>query len=254
MYLENIIKTKEEEISKLFEKRNSLKESLKKKNLTLIAEIKKSSPSKGIISKDFDPCKQLNAYIEGGADAISILTDKKYFQGSPEILKNLRNKTTLPILRKDFIINPIQIYESFLLGADVVLLIAKILSKKDIEIFLEISHELRLEAIVEIHDFEDLEKILDTKTEILGINNRNLENFTVDITTTEKILNKLEKLKKRNEFYIVSESGIKDRNDIIYLKNLGVDGVLIGEALMREKDPSEKIKELFPEKEFIKNG
>lgn len=254
MFLQEIIKTKNEELSKLTQKKRSLKSALKKSKLTLIAEIKKASPSKGLISKNFDPEKQLQAYSQGGADAISILTDEKYFNGSTEILRQLRGKTSLPILRKEFIIHPLQIYESLFLGADIVLLIAAILTKQQIISFLDISNQLGLEALVEVHDHDDLEKIIDTKTEILGINNRNLDNFTVDITNTEKIINELEKMNIRNNFYIVSESGVKDKSDVDYLESLGVNGVLIGEALMKSNKPQEKIKELFPKKEHVRNG
>jgi indole-3-glycerol phosphate synthase len=254
MFLQEIIKIKNEELSKLTQKKRSLKSTLRKNDLTLIAEIKKASPSKGIISKNFDPEKQLEAYAKGGADAISILTDERYFNGSSEILRELRNKTSLPILRKDFIIHPLQIYESLFLGADIVLLIAAILTKEQIINFLEISNQLGLEALVEVHDYNDLEKIKDTKTEILGINNRNLDNFTVDIKNTERIINKLEKMHIRDNFYIVSESGVKDKKDIEYLQSLEVDGVLIGEALMKADNPLEKIKELFPQKEQVRNG
>lgn len=254
MFLQEIIKIKNEELSKLTQKKRSLKSTLRKNDLTLIAEIKKASPSKGIISKNFDPEKQLEAYAKGGADAISILTDERYFNGSSEIIRELRNKTSLPILRKDFIIHPLQIYESLFLGADIVLLIAAILTKEQIINFLEISNQLGLEALVEVHDYNDLEKIKDTNTEILGINNRNLDNFTVDIRNTERIINKLEKMHIRDNFYIVSESGVKDKKDIEYLQSLEVDGVLIGEALMKADNPLEKIKELFPGKEHIRNG
>lgn len=254
MFLQEIIKTKNEELLKLTQKKRSLKSVLRKSELTLIAEIKKASPSKGIISKNFDPEKQLEAYAKGGADAISILTDEKYFNGGTEILRQLRSKTTLPILRKDFIIHPLQIYESLFLGSDVILLIAAILTKEQIINFLEISNQFGLETLVEVHDYDDLEKIKGTKTEMLGINNRNLDDFTVDIRNTEKIINKLERMNIRGNFYIVSESGIKNKKDIDYLESLSVDGVSIGEALMKADNPLEKIKELFPQKEQVRNG
>jgi indole-3-glycerol phosphate synthase len=248
MYLEKIVETKREEVAKLKEKKISLKDTFKKGKLTLIAEIKKASPSKGIISTNFDPQRQLELYIKGGADAISILTDEKYFQGSTNILKELRTKTNLPILRKDFIIDPIQIYQSLFLGANVILLIASILTKKEISDFLKISKDIGLEAIVEVHNPQELTKVLDTETEILGINNRDLNDFSVSLRNTEKLLEELEKLDKRKDFYVISESGIKEKSDIDYLRSLGVDGVLIGEALMKENDPVLKIGELFPEK------
>jgi indole-3-glycerol phosphate synthase len=248
MYLEKIVETKKEEVAKLKEKKISLKDSFQKGKLTLIAEIKKASPSKGIISTNFDPQRQLELYIKAGADAISILTDEKYFQGSTKILKELRAKTNLPILRKDFIIDPIQIYQSLFLGANVILLIASILTKKEISDFLKISKDIGLESIVEVHNRQELIKVLDTETEILGINNRDLNDFSVSLRNTEKLLEELEKLDKRKDFYVISESGIKEKSDIDYLRSLEVDGVLIGEALMKENDPVLKIGELFPEK------
>lgn len=248
MYLEKIVETKKEEVAKLKEKKISLKDSFQKGKLTLIAEIKKASPSKGIISTNFDPQRQLELYMKASADAISILTDEKYFQGSTNILKELRTKTNLPILRKDFIIDPIQIYQSLFLGANVILLIASILTKKEISDFLKISKDIGLEAIVEVHNPQELTKVLDTETEILGINNRDLNDFSVSLRNTEKLLEELEKLDKRKDFYVISESGIKEKSDIDYLRSLGVDGVLIGEALMKENDPVSKIGELFPEK------
>jgi len=254
MFLDKIVDTKKKEIEKIKSKKNSLKGSLEKEEITLIAEIKKASPSKGIISKDFDPDSQLEAYIKGGADAVSILTDEEYFQGSTELLQRLRKKTTLPILRKDFIIDAVQIYQSLFLGADVILLIASILSQKELREFLHLTEDLGMEALVEVHNLEDLEKVLNTDTQILGINNRDLNDFYVDIKNTEKILDELEKKGRRKDFYIISESGIKEKKDIDYLKSLGVNGVLIGETLMRENNPISKIRELFPEKEKILNG
>jgi indole-3-glycerol phosphate synthase len=148
----------------------------------------------------------------------------------------------------------VQIYQSLFLGADVILLIASILSQKELREFLHLTEDLGMEALVEVHNLEDLEKVLNTDTQILGINNRDLTDFSVKIKNTEKILDKLAKKSRRKDFYIISESGIKEKKDIDYLKSLGVNGVLIGEALMRENNPISKIRELFPEKEKILNG
>ncbi|HPZ17089.1 MAG TPA: indole-3-glycerol phosphate synthase TrpC [Fervidobacterium sp.] len=247
MFLEKIVEAKMEEIARLKRKKLSLKASFQKNRMGLIAEIKKASPSKGVIAKTFDPYNQLNAYISGKVDAISVVTDERYFQGSTEILRKLRQNTSLPILRKDFIIDPIQVYESLFLGADIILLIACILSRREIISLLALAKELGLEAIVEIHSREDLDKVLDTEAEILGINNRDLNTFTVDLRNTGIMIEELERRGKRKEFYIISESGIKERADVKYLEDLGVDGVLIGEAIMTADDPTSKIKELFPE-------
>lgn len=242
-----IDRLKEETINnrRLFEKE------LAKKELTVIAEIKKASPSKGVIAKKFEPDKQLKEYVKGGARVISVLTDKKFFQGSPEILKKLQAKTDLPILRKDFIIDPVQVYESFYLKANIILLIAAILEKKDLINLIEICNNLGIEALIEVHNNHDLEKVLETEARIIGINNRNLKNFNVDLKNTEKIITRLDKMGIRNQFYLVSESGIKSRADISYLQGIGVNGVLIGESLMRANNPAEKIHELIKNQKVI---
>ncbi|HHU92730.1 MAG TPA: indole-3-glycerol phosphate synthase TrpC [Halanaerobiaceae bacterium] len=244
MILEKIVLEKEKEIENLKRAGRSLKKRLADKDISLIAEIKKASPTKGLISKDFQPEFQLAEYIRAGAAAVSILTDEKFFQGSKELFQNLRKETTLPLLRKDFIIEPIQVYESLFLGADVILLIASILEEEKLKDLLKLVHSLGLEAIVEVHSLEDLEKILGTPAEIIGINNRNLQDFSVDLKTTEKIVKELQGKKLRDNYYIIAESGIKDREDIDYLRDLGVNGVLIGETLMKAADPYRKIREL----------
>jgi indole-3-glycerol phosphate synthase len=244
MILDEILLNKKKEVEFLKKAPNSLKDKLKKEGLTLIAEIKKASPSKGLISDNFQPELQLKKYLKAQADAISILTDQKFFQGSIDILRKLRKMTDLPILRKEFIIDSLQIYESFFLGADIILLIAAILNQEKLDYFLKLTHELGLEAIVEVHNHMDLEKAISSKTEIIGINNRNLHDFSVDLGTTEALINKLIQAKTRDRYYIISESGINNKSDIDYLSRLGVDGVLIGETLMRAEDPVIKVKEL----------
>ncbi len=243
MILEEIVEQKNKEVEHLKEMKHSLKSRLKKKELTLIAEIKKASPSKGIITSRFDPQQQLQYYQQGGADSISVLTDKKYFRGSNEILKIIRSRTSLPILRKDFIIDPVQVYQSRFLGADVILLIAAILKKAQLEKLLNLAYKIGLEAIVEVHNRAELEKVLTVPAQIIGINNRNLHDFSVDMTTTEKIVTVLKQKKLRNEYYIISESGIKTRDEIEFLKKIDIDGVLIGETLMQAEDPIKKIEE-----------
>ncbi|MFI5359713.1 MAG: indole-3-glycerol phosphate synthase TrpC [Halanaerobiales bacterium] len=244
MILEKIVLEKEREIENLKRRGKSLKERLGMEGLTLIAEIKRASPAKGLISSNFQPEHQLEEYINAGADAVSILTDEKFFQGSKELFRKLRGKTDLPLLRKDFIIEPVQVYESLFLGADVILLIASILEEGKLRDLYNLAHGLGLEVIVEVHTLEDLKKAMKTSAEIIGINNRNLHDFSIDLKTTERILQELEKQKLRRNYYIIAESGIKEREDIDYLKGLGVDGVLIGETLMRAGDPGKKIKEL----------
>lgn len=244
MILDEIILEKKQEIASLKAERRSLKKSLNTKGLSLIAEIKKASPAKGLIRKNFQPEDQLEHYIKAGVDAVSILTDKKFFQGNNEILRNLRKRTNLPLLRKDFIIDPIQVYESFFLGADVILLIAAVLDQDELNKLLAVTRQLGLEAIVEVHNQTELERVLMTSAEIIGINNRNLKDFSVSLKTTEKLVEKLQKDNVRDNYYLIAESGIKSKSDIDYLKELGVDGVLVGETLMRSQDPFRKIKEL----------
>lgn len=244
MILDKIVEHKKEEVKELKKKRRSLKEKLRLDQISLLAEIKKASPSKGLIQPDFNPAAQLKAYQEAGAAGISILTDQKFFQGSNQILQQMRELTELPILRKEFIIDALQIYESFFIGADVVLLIAAILSDRQLESFLSLCRELKLEAIVEVHSLKELDRVLKTEAEIIGVNNRDLNDFSVDLNTTAKLALELEKLGQRDEYYLIAESGIKSRVDIDFLKEIGVDGVLIGETLMRAESPAAKIKQL----------
>jgi len=244
MILDKIVEHKRKEVKELKRRRRSLKERLASDKISLLAEIKKASPSKGLIQPDFNPAEQLKDYEESGAAAISILTDQKFFQGSNQILQQMRELTELPILRKEFIIDPLQIYESFFIGADVVLLITAILSDRELKNFLALCRELKLEAIVEVHSLEELKRVLKTKAEIIGINNRDLNDFSVDLKTTAKLRAELKKLGQLDNHYLIAESGIKNRDDVDFLREIGVDGVLIGEALMRAESPQQKIEEL----------
>jgi indole-3-glycerol phosphate synthase len=205
----------------------------------IIAEIKKASPSKGIIQNDFDPEKIGAIYQKAGARAISILTEKIFFQGDIRYLSLVRKNTDIPLLCKDFIIDPYQIYEAALHGADGFLLIAALLSQSQMEEFVCLGRELRMEALVEVHSKADLQKVVLTSAKIIGINNRDLETFKTDINTTLALVKSIppEKL-------VVSESGIHTRAQIESLEKAGVHAFLIGEALMREKDPGKKLREL----------
>ncbi len=243
--LDKIVMEKRKEVKDIKKLRVSLKERLAEERLTLIAEIKKASPSKGVIAPNFNPVSQLEKYVKAGAGAVSILTDEKFFQGSKEIMINLRKKTNSPLLRKDFIIDPIQVYESFFIGADVILLISTILTKAELKELVKITHSLGMQALVEVHNLDDLNKAIESNCEIIGINNRNLNDFSVSLENTAKIVRELENQRVRENYYIIAESGIKDRDDINYLEKVGINGVLIGESLMRSSDPVEKIKELF---------
>ncbi len=244
MILDKIVEHKRKEVKELKQQRSSLKERLAADKISLLAEIKKASPSKGLIQPNFNPAAQLKAYEQAGTAGISILTDHKFFQGSTQILKEMRKLTELPILRKEFIIDPLQIYESFFLGADVILLIAAILDDRQLESFLALSGELNLEAVVEVHSQEELKRVLKTEAEIIGINNRDLNDFSVNLKTTADLNAELEKLGQRDNHYLIAESGIKTKADIDFLREIGVDGVLIGETLMRAESPAAKVKEL----------
>lgn len=208
--------------------------------ISLIAEIKKASPSSGILKRDFDPVKIAQTYRAYGARAISILTDEKFFQGKLSYIDMVKREVYLPILRKDFIIDKYQIYESKLFGADAVLLIADLLSRSELFQFLEICKNLAMDAIVEVHNEEDLNKSLTVDSRVIGINNRNLHTFEVDLDVTSNLIRSIPEDKT-----IISESGIRTYEDVMYLKSLGVDAVLIGETFMRSDDIGSKVRELM---------
>ncbi len=198
----------------------------------VIAEIKRKSPSKGVLREDFDAVAIARSFEKSGARALSVLTDEKYFGGSEEILSQVRRATRLPLLRKDFTLDEYQVWESKLLGADAVLLIAAILTQKELAAFGALAERLGLSALFEVHDAADVDKILPLAPKLIGINNRDLRTFDVDIRVTEKLIGRLP-----SGSTVVSESGIQSGKDLIYLKGLGVKAVLVGESLMREKDP-----------------
>ncbi|MFH1655316.1 MAG: indole-3-glycerol phosphate synthase TrpC [Candidatus Omnitrophota bacterium] len=228
-------KSQEPHLKRLF------KEALVKPGrISLIAEIKQASPSKGIIKKDLNPVDTAIVYQKAGADALSVLTEETYFKGSLSHIASVREKVELPILRKDFIIDDYQIYESYVAGADAILLISEILSKAQLSEFLSLSRTLDMDCLVEAGGEEELEKVLKTETQIIGINNRNLRSFEVDLETSKMLIPLIPKGK-----IIVSESGIKDANDVNSLKDLGVNAVLIGEAFLRADDIAVKIRQLF---------
>ncbi|QEK11760.1 indole-3-glycerol phosphate synthase TrpC [Crassaminicella thermophila] len=216
------------------------KESIKgNKDISIIAEIKKASPSKGVIKENFDPISIAKTYSKNKVEAISVLTEDKFFKGKKEYLSDIKKQISIPILRKDFIIDIYQIYQSKALGADAILLIAGILSKKELIDFQRIAKELGLMCLVEVHNKYELENVLDTEAEIIGINNRDLKTFKTKLETTEKLMKYIPKDK-----IIISESGINTREDMTFLESLGVDGVLIGESLMRAKSIDEKLRTL----------
>src|SRR5437764_4428243 len=194
----------------------------------VIAEIKKASPSAGVIAKSFDPVEIAKNYERAGANAISVLTDSKFFQGSLEHLKNVRNAVSLPLLRKDFIWDRAQIAESAANGADAILLIVAALTQDQLVRLLKGAKEFQLDALVEVHSLDELQRALEARAEIVGINNRDLTTCDVNLTVTEKLCREVP-----DEIILVSESGIKNAQDITRMQACGVDAVLIGEALMR---------------------
>ena len=208
--------------------KSRFKEKLAYKSEAIIAEIKKASPSAGVIAENFDPVQKAKEYELNGASALSILTEEDFFMGSMEHLKKVKKVTSLPILRKDFMIDEYQIYESKLIGADCILLIASILSDKKIEDFINIAKELELDYLIEVHDEAELKRIAHHEDALIGINNRNLKTFEVDLDNSVR----LRKLFKEENIFI-AESGIKSREDINYLKLNDIKVFLIGESLMR---------------------
>lgn len=205
----------------------------------IIAEVKKASPSKGVIKHDFDPLAIAKSYELGGADAISVLTEPHFFQGNLEYLTQIRRYVATPLLRKDFIIDEYQILEALVYGADFILLIAKALTKQRLKELLEYALRLGLEVLVEIHDKEDLVKAIFAGANIIGINHRNLETFEMDMTLSEKLIPLIP-----NGKIIVAESGLKDKATIEHLSSIGTDAFLIGEYFMREVDIEASLKAL----------
>ena len=205
----------------------------------IIAEVKKASPSKGVIREDFDPIVIAKEYEKGGANAISVLTEPHFFQGNLEYLTMLRRYVSTPLLRKDFIIDEYQILEAVVYGADFILLIAKALSKKDLKRLLEYAWHLGLNALVEIHDKEDLTKAIFAGADIIGINHRNLETFKMDMKLSEKLIPLIP-----NGKIIVAESGLNNKETLVELNKIGVDAFLIGEYFMRKDDIQKSVKEL----------
>ena len=206
----------------------------------VIAEVKRSSPSKGRIREDFDPVEIAGIYKENGAAAISVLTERRFFEGHAAYVPQIKRSVRLPLLRKDFIIDSYQISETRVLGADALLLIARILEQGQLREFLGLASELGLAALVEVHDETDLEKAISSGAKIVGINNRDLETFRTDLETSIRLARRIPK-----GVTVVSESGISNRGDIERLMDAGIHAFLIGESLIREKDVGKKLRELL---------
>ncbi len=255
MFLEKILESKREEVAgqkgllPLSELKQRLGEvpppldfkgALRSRDCALIAEVKRSSPSKGRIREDFDPVAIARLYAENGAAAVSVVTESRFFEGRPSFLTQIRKSVQVPLLRKDFMIDSYQIYEGRLLGADAVLLIARILEASRLSEFVGLSSELGLSSLVEIHDEADLEKAVSAGAEIIGINNRDLSTFATDLGVSLRLAPLVP-----SGALVISESGIRSRRDMERLMAAGIRGFLVGETLMRERDVAGKMRELL---------
>jgi indole-3-glycerol phosphate synthase len=211
-------------------------------DIALIAEVKKASPSAGVICKDFDPVRIAKEYEAGGASCLSVLTDEKFFQGSLDYLRQIRAAVKLPLLRKDFIIDERQILEAIEWGADAILLIAAILDDVRLKHFHTLATEAGLAALVEVHDEKELDRAVSAGAKLIGVNNRDLKTFKVDLATTERLAAKLfSSPATRNSSLLVAESGIHTRADVDRLAKCGAGAILVGESLMRENDIRSKV-------------
>ncbi len=208
--------------------------------IRFIAELKKASPSKGLIRGNFQPVEIAKIYEENGASAISILTEEQYFQGRLGYIADVKAEVELPLLRKDFIVDEYQIYESRAAGADAILLIDAILSLSQAEEFLHLANELGLSVLYEVHTLKELDRAILLNVPIIGINNRNLKDLSIDLNTTLQLIQDIP-----DDKVVVSESGINTKEDVRFIASHRVDAILIGTALMRAADIGEKIKELF---------
>lgn len=250
--LNQIIETKKEEVKHLIlpevqdVRKHSFYEALaaSKRAVALIAEVKKASPSKGIIQPNFDPLEIALQYDQAGADAISVLTDQQYFQGSSEYLTLIKRNIRRPVLRKDFIIDSLQIEESVRMGADAILLIGEVLEPAQLQEFYEEAQEKGMDCLVEVHSAETLEGILRLfQPNIIGVNNRDLRTFHTTIQQTVDISSLIPK-----GSLLVSESGINHYRDIVRVKEAGAAAILVGESLMRKENQTEAVIELFGER------
>jgi indole-3-glycerol phosphate synthase len=212
----------------------------------VIAEVKKASPSKGVIREDFDPEAIAKGYAAGGASCLSVLTDKQFFQGGFEVLVQVRQAVDLPLLCKDFILSPYQLFQARAAGADAALLIAAILSDQDLAYLLKVARALGLAVLVEVHDGEELERVLGLDgVQLIGINNRDLASFHTDLATTEQLTAVYGERIRAKGCLLVSESGLFTRDDLDRVQGAGADAVLVGEALMRQADVTAALETLI---------
>jgi indole-3-glycerol phosphate synthase len=219
---------------------NSIETKINNGHSAVIAEIKKASPSKGLLRENFVPAEIAKSYADHGAACLSILTDKDYFQGDEEYLKQARAACALPVIRKDFIIDPYQVYEARTIDADCILLIVSALDDETLQSLFDLAHELGMDVLMEVHDEQEMQRALKTGACLIGINNRNLRNFETSLDTTLSMLNMVNK-----NHILVTESGIHTKDDVQLMRNNNVNAFLVGEAFMRAEDPGEKLEELF---------
>ncbi len=253
--LAQIIATKHQEVEALLPRAGHLRAAALQRNefrgfrsnlnqgpgcLGLIAEVKKASPSVGLIDPNFDPIEQARKYIEGGASCLSILTDEQYFQGSLTYLSKISEFSPIPLLRKDFTVHEVQIHEAVVAGADAILLIVAALDDDDLKRLYHEAKSLQLDVLVEVHNLPEMDRALDLGADLIGINNRNLKTFEVDMATTEKLADEAP-----DEVTLVSESGIKTLDDGLRALRAGADALLIGETLMRAADPAREIQDFL---------
>lgn len=220
--------------------RNRLESNITRGLPAVIAEIKKASPSKGVIRQDFNVEQIARSYAKAGASCLSVLTDSKFFQGSAEYLQNARQSADLPVLRKDFIIDPYQVFESRSLNADCILLIVSILDDDSLKTLSELARDLSMNVLVEVHDADELRRALSIDADILGINNRNLRTFEVSLDTTIDLMHEVP-----GHTLLVTESGIHSQADVLRMLDKGIFAFLVGEAFMKEIDPGLKLEQLF---------
>ena len=219
---------------------NALATKTNNRQSAVIAEIKKASPSKGILCENFDPVEIAKSYENGGASCLSILTDRDFFQGDPQNLIKARAAVSIPVIRKDFIIHPYQVYESRAIGADCILLIVSCLKDAELKTLSDLAISLTMDVLVEVHDLSELKRALILDLPMIGINNRNLRSFDVDLQTTIDLLEEI-----GDDKLVITESGIKSRNDVVLMHEHNVFGFLVGEAFMRQSDPGKQLKEFF---------
>ena len=249
--LAEIITTKRQEVDALMSRADLLRAAALQRNdfggfrsalnrgpnrLGMIAEVKKASPSAGVIDPDFDPVRQAKRYMEGGASCLSILTDEPYFQGSLSDLTQVSKFSDVPLLRKDFMIHEVQIHEASVAGADAILLIVAALNDELLKRLYEEAKGIMLDVLVEVHNLEEMDRALELGADLIGVNNRNLKTFEVDLETTAELADEVP-----DDVLLVSESGIKSPEDAMRVLEAGANAVLIGETLMRADDPSREI-------------